>query len=329
MNERYELAQYRIEEINRCPDACGQLTDYFKAVTDFLIMAMETFSLISSGKMRQSGTSSKAVWNKRLYEELTDRYDESFLNPQYAIESLGEYGQVLSAIYAECRSMIAYAYEECEEQLLLRMELFLEIYSMFSMAHADGERVDVQSLIDVYSSFAYDYIADNTERGILDLIDTDNGIAGEIIAKADLENTDYLYDYGEYITENEIRMAGFLASLPAEEIDKMARTYTEGYRIGFITTGKDLSIKETVEIRYFIGIERVVRRAVELFDELGLKTSIRRAPVSFVCGRRLSKIGYFGTIANKQFECDHENDRVLYINRKYIERKLEALKNSY
>ncbi|MBQ0027940.1 MAG: aminopeptidase [Lachnospiraceae bacterium] len=329
MSERYELAQLRIEEINKCPEAEGALAEYFKAVTTFLIMVMETYALVRDGRMRESTEASKAVWNKRLYEELLNRYEGSFLNPQYAVNELGEYGQVLSAVYAECRSMIAFAYEMKEEKLLMRMELFLEIYSMFSMAYASKEKVDTQALNRIYASFAYDYIADNTEDSILELIDTDNGIAGRIIAGADLSATEYLYDYGEYISENELKMVRFLATLSDEEIDRMARTYTEGYRIGFITTGKDLSIKETVEIRYFIGIERVVRRAVELFDELGLRTSIRRAPASFVCGRRLSKIGYFGAIANKQFECDHENDRVLYIDRKYTERKLEALKNVY
>lgn len=328
MSERFELAWNRIEEINKCPDAEGTLSEYFKAVTDFIIMAIETFSLAKEGKMSSSTVGSKAVWNRRLYAELTDNYEESFLNPRYAVNRLGDYGQVLSAIYAECRSMIIYAYEMQEEQLLIRMELFLEIYSIFSMADGN-EKVSAESLKKIYASFAYDYIADNTEASILDTIGIENGVAGEIIAGADLTKTDYLYDYGEYISENELRMASYMATLSDEEIDRMARTYTEGYRIGFITTGKDLSIKETVEIRYFIGIERVVRRAVEMFDELGLKTSLRRAPASFVLGRKLSKIGYFGAIANKQFECDHENDRVIYIDRKYTERKLEALKNAY
>ena len=34
-----------------------------------------------------------------------------------------------------------------------------------------------------------------------------------------------------------------------EEIQSMADTYTEGYRIGFVMTGKDLSKKKTVELR--------------------------------------------------------------------------------
>ncbi len=36
----------------------------------------------------------------------------------------------------------------------------------------------------------------------------------------------------------------------------MADVYTEGYRIGFINTGKDLSKKSIVNIRYSLGFER-------------------------------------------------------------------------
>lgn len=50
-----------------------------------------------------------------------------------------------------------------------------------------------------------------------------------------------------------------------EEIQAMADTYTEGYRIGFAATGKDLSKKTTAQVRYPIGFERMVRAAVKIW----------------------------------------------------------------
>ena len=47
----------------------------------------------------------------------------------------------------------------------------------------------------------------------------------------------------------------------------MADTYTEGYRIGFEVTGKDLGKKQTVQLRYPIGFERMVRAAVRNFEK--------------------------------------------------------------
>ena len=62
----------------------------------------------------------------------------------------------------------------------------------------------------------------------------------------------------------------------------MADVYTEGYRIGFINTGKDLSKKSVVNIRYSLGFEKVIRAAIQNFREMGLKPVIYRAASSVV-----------------------------------------------
>ena len=106
---------------------------------------------------------------------------------------------------------------------------------------------------------------------------------------ADLSTLDYLYDYGEYISENECHMAAYVNALPGETIQLMADTFTEGYRKGFFATGKDISIKKTVNIRYFIGFERVVRVAISNFKKMGLDTIINRSQPSFLLGRNVHK----------------------------------------
>ena len=120
--------------------------------------------------------------------------------------------------------------------------------------------------------------------------------------RSDLTDLRYLYRFGEYITDNEIRTAKHLASLPEETLRKMADVYTEGYRIGFVNTGKDLSKKSVVNIRYCLGFERVVRLAVENFEKMGLKPVIYHAASSVITKKEQIKIGYYGAIANKQYE---------------------------
>jgi len=328
MIERYELAKGRIEEITTEQTVNETYRDYFAKVAAFALKIINTADWINSGLGKDAATEVKKNTLSDLYDELANHYDTSYLNPRVAVKELGDMGQVLSAIYAELISTIVYAYESNLEAILVRLELFLEVYSEFSFAEADGETPSRDAVIGILKAFAYDYLGSDMEAAVCDLLLTDNGVAGRIITSADLNNTDYLYDYGEYITDNEVKTASYLAKVSDEVIDRMARTFTEGYRIGFVAGGKDLSIKETVEIRYPIGFERVVRRAMEIFHELGLNTSFRRATPSFIRGRRLDKIGYFGGIANKQFECDHEYDKVLYFDKKYMERKLEAYHNA-
>lgn len=88
----------------------------------------------------------------------------------------------------------------------------------------------------------------------------------------------------------------------------MADTFTEGYRIGFETTGKDISKKSVVEIRYPLGFERMVRAAVHNFKKIGLQPVLRPYSISL----------------NKQFTYDHKEDRGLWLDKALIERGLEV-----
>ena len=133
---------------------------------------------------------------------------------------------------------------------------------------------------------------------------------------SDLNDLRYLYLYGEHIGNNEIEMAKFLNRMDDEKVKRLATVYTEGYRQGFVHAKKDLSIKDTVDIRYNIGFERIVRAAIDNFKEMGLK------PVIY-------SPGYQSTSPNKQYWFDHKFDQALYLDKSYVKRKLESARNAY
>ena len=121
---------------------------------------------------------------------------------------------------------------------------------------------------------------------------------------SNLNDISYLYDYGEYIGENEIKTALFLNSLSEEKVRDMAFTYVNGFIKGFETMRIDIKPKKTVNIRYSIGQERMVKYAIELFQQNGLKPVIYRYPVSRINRKLTLRTGYVGTPANKQYEYD-------------------------
>ena len=118
-------------------------------------------------------------------------------------------------------------------------------------------------------------------------------------------------------------------SLSQKEIDDMARTYTEGYRIGFITGRKDITRKKTVNIRYHLGFERMVKAAICQFEEMGLKTVIYRHALHAVNRRNQFRSGFTGGIANPQFDYDHRQDCALFMDSDFVKRKLRAMQTSY
>ena len=119
------------------------------------------------------------------------------------------------------------------------------------------------------------------------------------------------------------------APFPQETIEKMASTYTEGYRKGFETMGRDLSKKNTVSIRYELGFERMIRSAIRQFEEMGLEVILYRAAVWSVTMSPNRRIGYHGTSANMQFDYDHRYDQAIYLDKAFKERKLAVLRTAY
>ena len=324
---RYELAIERIENIKGENTVSEKYRDYFRTLADFVLLVDKLKEKIENGEYYKFSIEELACWNTHLYDDvLGEHYKTSYANPVFATEKFGiEYGRLLSFLYTELRGAIPYAFEKKTEYLDILFELFIEVYNQFE-EEKEPEYEHVRQTIYWYASDYCDVFL--TDR-IKEQIDPEDNFAVDLIMNSDLNDVRYLYYYGEYVSENEKRTAMHLNELPLETIQKMADVYTEGYRVGFVNTGKDLSKKATVNIRYTLGFERVIRIAIENFLKMGLKPTIYRAVVSVLTKRQHLKIGYYGGIANKQYEYDHKDDQALILDRQFMERKLEVMRTTY
>lgn len=327
IEERYGLAIGRIREMKNEDTVDSMFREFFHKMAEFVLMIDEVRTLISDGTYGKMELKELEGWNRRLYRDiLPEAYRTSYANPTYAAAQFGrEFGQVLSFLYAELRGCIAYVFEQKTEYLDILLELLIEIYNQFE---EDG-KPEIGRVKDSIYWYASDYCDVFAADRIREQIDPEKSFAADMIQNGSLNDLRYLYQFGEYISENELRTAAHLLELPKEVIQKMADVYTEGYRMGFVNTGKDLSKKGTVEIRYVLGFERVIRRAIQNFEKPGLKPVIPRSGVSVLTKRGHLKVGYYGAIANKQYEYDHRNDQALFLDKKFVERKLEVIQTTY
>ncbi len=327
IEERYELAIGRIREIKNEQTVAEPFQDYFYSVADFLCLIDEVRIALSDGSYAQYSMEDAQALNHRLYADiLPEHYKESYANPSYASAAFGKpYGQCLSFLYSELRGAIAYVFEGKTEYLDILYELFLEIYGQFEQS----EEVTPGYIKETIYWYASDYCDVFVADHVADQLCPERSFATDLILESDPSDLRYLYRYGEYISDNELKTAQHLAGMEESEIRKMADVYTEGYRIGFIKTGKDLSKKSTVNIRYVVGFERVVKQAVENFADMGLKPVIYRSSVTALTRRGQSKVGFYGGTANKQYEYDHRNDQGLFLDKKFMERKLEVVQSAY
>ncbi len=326
VEERFALVMERICLIRGEKTVEEPYRDYFVAVSDFIRLAWRLYQDTDRGLYRSLSQEELRQWNQDLYQDiLPDHYDKSYANPAYAAEVLGmDMGPLLAYLYAEIRGEIVFATELRLTEMTILNELFMEIYNLF-----EGETPSVHAVKDVIYWFNSDYTDLTVSYRIRELLDPDLSFAKDLVMDCDLEDVRYLYYYGEYVSEEELKIARFLNRLPQETIDSMADTYTEGYRKGFEVMGRDLSKKRAVALLYELGFERVVRKAVGNFRALGLEPVIYRAPVWSVNRNPNRKRGFHGTSPNRQYDYDHRYDSALYLKKGFTDRKLTVMKAAY
>ena len=328
MEERYNLAIDRMKAIIEEKTVAEPYREYFQHVARFILKLDELKQNVESGKQKEMSEEELQEEMKDLYaDELEANYEKSYANPTYAVSVLGgELGSFLSAVYTEIRGSISYVQEQRMEYVVIGAELFIEIYNKFE----EEKQPQPESLKEIFYWYASDYCDVFAADRIKDQINPESGcFIVNMIMNEDLSDLRYLYRMGEYVGENERGTAAYLNSLPQEKIDKMADTFSEGYRIGFVNTGKDLSKKSVVNIYYAMGFERIVKKAIENFAKMGLKPSIFRTSHSVITRGRNSQIGFFNISGNRQYVYDHRDDIGLVMDKQYVERKLEVMRTTY
>ncbi len=326
IRERYELAMERIRAMKQEKTVSAPFYAYFQKMADFILEMDAYRASVEKGEPERMSLAELQEQNRRLYGDVAGgTYRESYANPTGAVEKLGEgYGQLLSFVYTELRGMIIWAVEGRLTDMTVTAELFIELYNAF-----EEDTPSVENLKEILYWHMSDYCDVFIPDRIREQLDPSLDFAAKLIRGADLSDPRYLYRFGEYITENELGVSRFLAGLSQSEIDAMASTFTEGYRMGFVAAGIDLSKKKTVNIRYALGFERVVKAAIGQFEAMGLESIIYREARHSINRRPQGSPGYVSSKPSKQYEFDHREDMALYLDKKLNERRLSVLHSAY
>ncbi|MBR2045371.1 MAG: aminopeptidase [Agathobacter sp.] len=310
LKERYELVTERVAELAADAKEAGKFADYFEKTAQHLMLLNTLLEHALKDEIRGMEEEKAAEYNCKLYEDIRgEAYEVSYANPAYAVEKFGtEAGQILSTLYARIRACGRSAVEGNLQEVCIYSELFVELYSYFCEAD-----VELDLVKDALYSFMHDYTEVFNEDAICRMVNPDYDYYFDIVMHSDFSTPSYLYRYGMFVGENEIGISQFLNTFSEEEIQAMADTYTEGYRMGFVAGQKNLSIKTTAEVRYPIGFERMVRAAIKNFEKLNLRVVLRPSTTS----------------PNKQFEYDQKETAGLWYDKAYVERSLEVYRTVF
>lgn len=325
--ERYDLMTYSIAMIRDGERIPRQFASFFKDMASYILFATEIEKKVTEGSYENAPLDELKADNAYAYS-LQDKasYDKSYLNPTFAKEQFGEeFGSAFSILASELQSLFQYAFEGRKLNMTILMELFTEIETCFE----DDEIPAGKEIKDIIYWFFHDYSEVFSTDRVREMVDPRYDFIKDIVMESDLSDERYLYKYGEYISESEIKTAAFLNTLSEEEVKSMADTMTEGFRIGYKSIGKDINKKDTVCVEFPIGFERMVRKVVENFEKIGLKSTMFRNPISSYAGNIGRKRGCYTSSVNKQYEFDHRYDRAFYLDKAFAERRIETMQAAY
>ncbi|MCK4235462.1 aminopeptidase [candidate division WOR-3 bacterium] len=245
--------------------------------------------------------------NKELFNDIIKKNysKKSYANPTYCVNIFGDrFGKLFCYFYCIYRKYIQYA-------------LYHQIYIMEELN---------KLFINVYNNvknnkLKYNYLQnlitepqrkDKTKETILEIkkqFDKNFRYMQDIIEKSDLSDLRYLFRYGKYITENEIKTAKFLYKYSNKKIKKLSKQISNAYINGAIINQRDISKKSTFSIIFTIGQERIVRQLIIDMKKHNLEPTIMDAQSSN---------------PNKQFNYDHRFDSALFLDKEYTELSLKS-----
>ena len=356
--ERYDDVIERIREIPEEHALSATFQAYFTAAAEFILLLDAFMKARTEGELPLPELQR---WNATLYREAAERYEDSYLNPRVSVAKLGPIGAELSALYMELQGLIPSAYQQDLEDIVCVLETFVQVYCMFtsaweeyssacpqpaaapSPAMADVTRAvcrdsatsdqtrtddrmagipDPKQLRDVLYSYAHDYSEDFLRRKMDAMYIPARSYARQLLLDHDfLEPTD-ICRFGYYVSDTALRTAEFIAKLSDDSIDRMARTWYQGFKDGFRIQGKPYEKKSVVEFSYPAGFERVVKRTAALFAEDGFDFTIPLRPQHFLT-RTPGRSRELYESPNPQMDFDHSYDLALVMGDRICARMLE------
>ncbi len=339
--ERFDLAKYRIREI---PDEMNHMDnaydsfylDFFRSKAEYINYILDNYDKVTIDNINDYSLDYLSARNMNYYRDiLPENYNLSYSNPDYSDERFEMFGPYFSFLSAELMNLPVILQSHIIDdsnssgslfETVILLELFLYLYGLFK----EGNRPKISEVEEAVFYYAFDYVEEIAENRFVECTFPDEAsVAGHIINKADLNDIRYLYLYGDHISDTEIKLSEYLSNLEEDEIIKIAHSFTDGFRRGYDVMGVDFTPKKYVNIRYNIGQERIVREAVKQFAEMGLEAVLSRGISNRIVRKGLIKAGYNSKSPNQQFEYDHRVDDRLFLESRFVKRRLDAAENYY
>ena len=298
LKERYYLASERIREI---PEEKGMTAPAFEGFFGALArLILAALCLADAGE----GVAMKAPGEDILGEIGPGRYRESYACPSFACQHLGEdLGRPLSVLYYEICSMILPALLGSREEMLIRMELFLEVYQAFVIEFREkGGAPEGKYITGKIREYLSDYFREETLRR-----------AKELTSPAPLPDFSFL--------------CGLCRERGEEEEKRAAASLSEGFEMTLKEKGFDQKALPLCGLGVFPGPLKLWKAAAAALEERGIRALPYLGRRSLFDLREEICPPDFA-FADPGFYKDHKEDLGLFLDESLRTKILQALETA-
>lgn len=300
----------------------GIYENYFISIAKFLIdMMKHREEILDPNYFLEQTFEELKIKNKKLYEDiLPENYNESYVNPTYSSSIFGkEMGGFLAAVNYEFRIYVGLVYENRIEDMIYLNLLCIKLYKAIVVE----KNLSISELKLLVRNHLLEDIEGRERRMWARTVSPEIDTYSHIPATYDLKDLRYLFRYGMYIGDNEIISAKHILALPEKKKHLIIDTYVDAFVRGFVVDNIPLEHKRSVLVTYHLGMESLIKLAYERFNELKLR------PIVFYNLRGIARPRLYNTRPNEQMIYDHRFSDIIYYDKIYMEKKLEASKAAF
>ncbi|MBC7958712.1 MAG: hypothetical protein H7X94_02495, partial [Vallitaleaceae bacterium] len=306
--ERYQTSIDSIHQIVEDTKGSGKYDLFFQDAGQYILKLIQLNEQLSDGSFEKMTFEQLKAHNHALYlSVLGANYDHSFANPDKCEAVFGKsIGESLCYLYSKILNTVSFVFEGQLFCTVLNFELFIKMYEAIQVEKSES----LKSLIYAEAMEALDLKA---EVSVLRKCDQNFNTYSGVLMNSELTDLRYLFYYGHFIGDDEIKTAKYLLELPEEKIERMAKVCTEAFHKGYLKGHKEipLSEKKTIQFAYPIGFERIVKKAAEIFAQSGLQPIVHNDIFTVARPRLMS------TKPSEQYAYDHRFDEAIFFDESY------------
>lgn len=291
----------QVEEVSLINTHGKRYLSFFKELGEKIYQVCSLEEKLNDEYFKEKDFEELLKENHEIYSDLVDEnYKTSYGNPDYAVKELGkDMGHIATYLYNRLQEVISLVFSHKVEKIEKLLQLLIDSY-----AHVVKYGDDADSLMELIRDLEISMLDDEAEERVHNIAVDVKSHHKTIVEEANPDDLRYLFKYGKYITDNEIKTAKFLSTY--KDVNKIAYTMVKGYMDSFIREKKDYTIKSTVRVIYHIGQEAIMKEVIKEFGKYNLTPVLAMVE---------------STDVNKQFTYDHRFDNALFFNKDFAETK--------